>query len=80
MNQSITDACTAAGVMPHAIFSAHARSYQRYTRRINGQQVLYIVAGVAGCRLSQCRPPASPPMRAARSRMTPRCRHWGICS
>jgi hypothetical protein len=48
MNQSITDACVAAGVMPHAIFSAHAHNYQRYTRRINGKQVLYIVVGTGG--------------------------------
>jgi hypothetical protein len=48
MNQSITDACTAAGIMPHAVLSAHAHNYQRYTRRIGGQQVLYIVAGGGG--------------------------------
>jgi len=48
MNKSITDACTAAGVMPHAVLSAHAHNYQRYTRRIGGQQVLYIVAGGGG--------------------------------
>ena len=48
MNKSITDACTAAGVMPHAVLSAHAHNYQRYTRRISGQQVLYIVAGGGG--------------------------------
>src|SRR5258708_504952 len=45
MNQSITDACTAAGIMPHAVLSAPAHSYQRYTRRIGNQRVLYIVAG-----------------------------------
>jgi hypothetical protein len=48
MNQSITDACTAAGVMPHAVLSAHSHNYQRYTRRIGGQQVLYVVAGGGG--------------------------------
>ena len=48
MNKSITDACTAAGIMPHAVFSAHAHNYQRYTRRIGGQQILYVVAGGGG--------------------------------
>ncbi|HEV2690142.1 MAG TPA: metallophosphoesterase, partial [Bryobacteraceae bacterium] len=48
MNTSITNACTAAGVMPDAFLSAHAHNYQRYTRRINGRQVLYIVAGGGG--------------------------------
>ena len=48
MNKSITDACTGAGIMPHAVLSAHAHNYQRYTRRIGGQQVLYIVAGGGG--------------------------------
>lgn len=48
MNQSITDACTAAGIVPHAVLSAHAHNYQRYSRRIGGRQVLYIVAGGGG--------------------------------
>ncbi len=48
MNTSITNACTAAGVLPHAVISAHAHNYQRYTRRISGKQVLYIVAGTGG--------------------------------
>ena len=48
MNTSITDACKAAGVLPHAVLSAHAHNYQRYTRRIAGQQVLYVVAGGGG--------------------------------
>ncbi len=48
MNKSITDLCAASGVLPHAFLSAHAHNYQRYTRRIGGQQVLYIVAGGGG--------------------------------
>lgn len=43
-NASLTAAFTKAGIMPHMILSAHAHSYQRYTRRIGGQQVLYIVS------------------------------------
>jgi hypothetical protein len=48
MNKSITDACTAAGVMPDAVLSAHAHNYQRYTRRIAGRQVPYVVVGTGG--------------------------------
>ncbi len=48
MNKSITDAFTAAGVTPHAVLSAHAHNYQRYTRRLSGKQVLYVIAGGGG--------------------------------
>jgi len=48
MNQSIDDACTAAGVTPDLFLSAHAHNYQRYTRRINGKSVVYIVVGTGG--------------------------------
>src|SRR5260370_2585587 len=56
MNKSITDAFTAAGVMPHAVLSAHAHNYQRYTRRLGGKHVLYVVAGRGGMR---CQPAAA---------------------
>jgi hypothetical protein len=48
MSQSIDDACSAAGVTPDAVLSGHAHNYQRYTRRIGGKQVPYIVAGTGG--------------------------------
>jgi hypothetical protein len=48
MNASIDEACASANVVPHAVLSAHAHNYQRYTRRIAGKQVLYIVAGTGG--------------------------------
>jgi hypothetical protein len=48
MSQSIDAVCTAAGVIPDAFLSAHAHSYQRYTKRIGGKQVPYIVAGTGG--------------------------------
>jgi len=35
-------------MVPHAVLSAHAHNYQRYTRRLNGKQTLYIVAGTGG--------------------------------
>lgn len=48
MNKSITDAFTAAGIFPDAFLSAHAHNYQRYTRRLSGKQILYIVSGGGG--------------------------------
>jgi hypothetical protein len=48
MNQSIDDACIKAGVWPDLVLSAHAHNYQRYTRRIGGKQIIYIVVGTGG--------------------------------
>ena len=48
MNQSIADACTNAGVFPDLFLSAHAHNYQRYTRRMGGKQIPYIVVGTGG--------------------------------
>jgi 3',5'-cyclic AMP phosphodiesterase CpdA len=48
MSQSIDEICEKAGVMPHLFLSAHAHSYQRYTRRAGGKQVPYLVVGTGG--------------------------------
>ena len=48
MSQSLDDIFKKTGVIPDAVFSAHAHSYQRYTRRIGGKQVPYIVIGTGG--------------------------------
>ena len=48
MNQSIDAACTKSGVWPDLVLSAHAHNYQRYTRRIGGKQIVYIVVGTGG--------------------------------
>jgi hypothetical protein len=48
MTQSIDNVCTAAGVWPDLFLSAHAHNYQRYTRRIGGKQIVYIVVGTGG--------------------------------
>jgi hypothetical protein len=43
------DACFArAGRVPDAVFGAHAHNYQRFTRRIDGRPIPYIVAGSGG--------------------------------
>jgi hypothetical protein len=48
MLQDIDNACTSAGVWPHAVFSGHSHNYQRYTRTVNNLQIPYIVAGCGG--------------------------------
>ena len=48
MLQDIDDACQAAGVWPHAVFSGHSHNYQRFTRTVNGLQIPYLVAGCGG--------------------------------
>jgi 3',5'-cyclic AMP phosphodiesterase CpdA len=48
MSQSIDAICSAARVVPDAFLSGHAHNYQRYTRRIGGKQVPYIVIGTGG--------------------------------
>jgi hypothetical protein len=48
MKQSIDDICSALEIFPDAFLSGHAHNYQRYTRRIAGKQVPYIVAGTGG--------------------------------
>jgi hypothetical protein len=40
--------CQKAKVIPDGFLSAHAHSYQRYTRRLGGKQIPYIVAGGGG--------------------------------
>ena len=48
MLTDIDNACTAAGVWPHAVFSGHSHNYQRYTRTVNNYQIPYLVAGCGG--------------------------------
>ena len=48
MLQDIDDACQAAGVWPHAVFSGHSHNYQRFARTVNGLQIPYMVAGCGG--------------------------------
>jgi len=48
MNQDITNLCTQEGVQPDLFLSAHAHNYQRYTRRLGGKKITYIVAGTGG--------------------------------
>lgn len=48
MNATIDQACKDAGVTPDAFLSGHAHNYQRYTRRMDGKEVPYLIAGTGG--------------------------------
>jgi 3',5'-cyclic AMP phosphodiesterase CpdA len=48
MRQSIDTLCQKYQVYPDAFLSGHAHNYQRYTRRVAGKQIPYIVTGTGG--------------------------------
>ncbi len=43
------------GIWPHAVLSAHAHNYQRFTRKIDGKEIPYVVAGAGGHGLARLR-------------------------
>ena len=48
-------ACNDAGVWPHAVLSAHAHNYQRFTRLHGKTQIPYIICGNGGHGLAKLR-------------------------
>ena len=44
----IDTAARAAGFWPDAVLSGHAHLYQRYTRRVDGREIPYVVSGSGG--------------------------------
>jgi hypothetical protein len=44
----IDSASRAAGFWPDAVLSGHAHLYQRFTRKVDGRQIPYVVAGSGG--------------------------------
>lgn len=55
LSDDIDAACRAAGMWPDAILSGHAHLYQRFTRRIQGHEIPYIVSGSGGFATTQPR-------------------------
>jgi len=51
----IDKACNDAGVWPHAVLSAHAHNYQRFTRLHGKTQIPYIICGNGGHGLAKLR-------------------------
>src|SRR5215471_1444438 len=61
--RDIDDASRAAGFWPDAVLSGHAHLYQRFTRRVDGREIPYIVSGSGGFA-------ATPPVRIPQTPIT----------
>ena len=73
MRMQIDEICTETGVWPHAVLSAHAHNYQRFTRVHESMQIPYIIAGNGGhaiARLKREPEAGGPPMAAANASRT----------
>src|SRR5579862_8736346 len=55
--------CNAAGVWPHAVLSAHAHNYQRFTRHHGQTQIPYIICGNGGHGLAKLARKGDSPLR-----------------
>ena len=53
MTQQIDRICAETGVWPHAVLSAHAHNYQRFTRARQDAQIPYVICGNGGHGLSR---------------------------
>ena len=49
MLEQIDQACTAAGIVPHAMLAGHTHTYQRYTRTISAPLAAQMICIDAGC-------------------------------
>ena len=68
MRAQIDQICAETGVWPHAVLSAHAHNYQRFTRVHRAMQIPYVLAGNGGhnvARLKRAPDAGGPPMAAA---------------
>jgi hypothetical protein len=63
MMAQIDAACTAAGVWPHAVLSAHAHNYQRFTRHHGATQIPYLICGNGGHGLAKLAKQGATPLR-----------------
>jgi Tn3 transposase DDE domain len=73
MRKQIDDICADAEVWPHAVLSAHAHNYQRFTRVHQGMEIPYIVAGNGGhniARLKRSKDSGGRPTHSADSSQT----------
>ncbi len=63
MLAQIDAVCEQAGVWPHAVLSAHAHNYQRFTRLRHGTEIPYMIAGGGGHGLAKLTRKATGPLR-----------------
>jgi hypothetical protein len=46
--EALKDAFDAAGRLPDAVLSGHEHNYQRFTRKVDGREIPYLVVGAGG--------------------------------
>jgi len=63
MQAEIDAVCERTGVWPHAVFSAHAHNYQRFTRARGTMQIPYIIAGNGGHAIAHLTKRGAVPLR-----------------
>jgi hypothetical protein len=63
LTQEVDAICEAVGLWPHAVLSAHAHNYQRFTRVHAKMQIPYIIAGNGGHGLAKLVRKGQPPLR-----------------
>jgi hypothetical protein len=63
MLSQIDAICNKTGVWPHAVLSAHAHNYQRFTRLHGDTQIPYVTCGNSGHGLTRLTRKNSPPLR-----------------
>jgi hypothetical protein len=63
MLADLDQCCKEANFWPHAFFSGHAHSYQRYTRTVGVMDIPYLVCGNSGHGLTSIRSKSAGPLR-----------------
>ncbi len=62
MLAQIDQVCASVGIWPDMHLSGHSHLYERYTRTVNGKQIVYLVAGMGGFyNLAGLKPGKKPP-------------------
>ncbi|GAB0113276.1 metallophosphoesterase family protein [Acidisoma sp. C75] len=63
LREEVDAICEEVGLWPHAVLSAHAHNYQRFTRHRGATQIPYIIAGNGGHGIAKLVRKGQPPLR-----------------
>lgn len=63
LREEVDAICEEVGLWPHAVLSAHAHNYQRFTRHHGKTQIPYIIAGGGGHGIAKLVHKGEPPLR-----------------
>jgi hypothetical protein len=78
MQAEIDAICQKAGIWPHAVLSAHAHNYQRFTRARGDTQIPYIIAGNGGHGIAHLTRRHAVPLRVPAQIQAPSETHDGV--